>query len=213
MFIKKSIEINPFELIFILVGTFLFALLSFKFVEVPCRNKARVSTKGIIFLSVFPFLVFLIYGSYLHKTEGLRDVKMSFLPPQKVELFEKFESEKATRRVFVKQMINGAERPFSDSGKLNLLFIGDSVSEDLYVASKIAKKLTSTLDIRRLEFDDECAKHIVTNGRELNHRIPEFCSDTLKKIQKFNFISKCRYNYYCSGLAVKCSLLRKSHKV
>ena len=111
---------------------------------------------------------------------------MSFLPPQKVELFDKFEIEKAARRVFVKQMINGAERPFSESGKLNLLIIGDSVSEDLYVASKMSKKLTSTLDIRRLEFDDECAKHIVTNGRELNHRIPEFCSDTLKKYRNSN---------------------------
>ena len=50
----------------------------------------------------------------------------------------------------------------------------------------MSKKLTSTLDIRRLEFDDECAKHIVTNGRELNHRIPEFCSDTLKKYRNSN---------------------------
>ena len=98
---------------------------------------------------------------------------MSFLPPQKVELYEEFESEKATRRVFVKQMINGAERPFSDSGKLNLLFVGLCVRRSLCCKQNF-EKLTSNLDIRRLEFDDECAKHIVTNGRELNHRIPEF---------------------------------------
>ena len=178
---QNSIETSFFELSIIIASTFVFAFLSFRFVEHPFRNKTIVSTKVMLYLSVSFFLVFLIYGSYLHKTEGLREIKLSFLPPQNITIIKKFESEKSARRAFVEQMLYGAERPFSDSGKLNLLFIGDSVSEDLYVVSKISKKFIATLDIRRLEFDDECAKHIVTNGRELNHRIPELCSETLKR--------------------------------
>lgn len=58
---------------------------------------------------------------------------------------------------------------FNDDNKLKVLFVGDSLSVDLFVASSLSSDLAKTVQFKQADFDDECAKNLVTNSYEINH--------------------------------------------
>ena len=60
---QNSIEINLVSICLILVSTFFIAILSYRYVERPFRNKELVSTKALIYFSILPLLIFLLYGA------------------------------------------------------------------------------------------------------------------------------------------------------
>jgi peptidoglycan/LPS O-acetylase OafA/YrhL len=182
---QRSTDIDIVGKIYIVGATFLLAVLSFKFIERPFRTKGKVSAKVILTFIIVPLLVFIAYGTYLHNTYGLKELKMSFLSPKTVQYFNALEQEREIRKDLWSRLLSEAEIPFDEGAKLNFLFIGDSLSEDLYVVSKMSKNLESLISFRRVAFDESCAKHIVTGGREINHG-GNFCADSIEKYLKSN---------------------------
>ena len=180
---QSSIDINLVAKIYIVGVTFLLAVLSFKYIERPFRTKGKVSAKFILSFTIVPLVVFIAYGAYLHNTFGLRELKMSFLSPKTVQYLDVLEQEVKKREEVWGRLLSEAEIPFDNTAKLNFLFIGDSLSEDLYVVSKMSKKLVSIITSRRVAFDEYCAKHIVTGGRETNID-GNFCADSIEKYLK-----------------------------
>jgi hypothetical protein len=98
------------------------------------------------------------------------------------------EKEKELRKILWADILEEAERPFDISKKPNVLFIGDSLSLDLYVVSKMSETLDPLISFRRLAFDDECAKHLATGGNEINHN-GSFCAESLKSYLKSDLFS------------------------
>lgn len=180
---KTSIDISFSLTICIIGATFLFSALSFRYVESPFRTKCKISTKALSYFAILPLIVFIIYGFYLHNTQGLRAIKMSFLSLNVTKYLDALDDEKIKRKELWAQLLGEAEKPFNNTDKLKFLFIGDSLSEDLFVVTKTSKKLDSLITPRRLAFDDECAKHIVTKGREVNHN-GKLCADSISSYLK-----------------------------
>ena len=182
---QHSIEINLAETISIVGITFLLAVLSFKYIERPFRTKGKVSAKAMLPFAISPIIVFMAYGIYLHNTDGLRELKMSFLSPKTAQYFDALEQEIKNRQEVWHRLLSEAEIPFHNTDKLNFLFIGDSLSSDLYVVSKMSKKLESLISSRRVAFDEDCAKHLATGGREINAD-GNFCADSMENYLKLD---------------------------
>lgn len=180
---QNSIDTNLAEKICIAGITFLIATLSYKYIEYPFRIKKKISSKNILYFTIFPLIIFISYGAYLQHSFGLKKLKMSSLSPKTIQYLDILEQETKMRKEIWNKLLSKAEIPFGKTAKQNFLFIGDSLSEDLYVVSKMSKKLESTITSRRLAFDEECAKHIVTNGREINHG-GNFCADSIESYLK-----------------------------
>jgi peptidoglycan/LPS O-acetylase OafA/YrhL len=185
---QSSIEIELVTKFYIVGITFLLAVLSFYYIERPFRAKGNVSARGILTFAILPLVVFIAYGAYLHNTYGLRELKLSLLSPKTVQYLTAVEQESKLRKMLWTRLLSEAELPFDNTDKPNVLFIGDSLSEDLYVVSRMSQKLEPLITSRRLAFDDECAKHIVTGGRETNHN-GSFCADSLKSYLKLDLFN------------------------
>ena len=167
--LQDEIEIKLYDSILITVLVLFTAFLSFKYIERPFRDKNKYSSKTVLYFSIVPLIGFIVAGLYLHKSEGLKELKMSRVPSQTAEHLNLIDLEKNKRAELWANLLVDAEAPFSNLAKTKTLFIGDSVSEDLYVVSVNSKKIQSVIESRRLPFDDECAKHISTGGLEVNH--------------------------------------------
>lgn len=176
---QNSIDINLAAKFFIVGVNFFLALISFKYVEAPFRTKEKVSAKIILLFAFLPLVVFTTYGAYLHNTSGLRELKLSLLSPKTVWYIEALEQEIELRRELWGRLKSESEIPFDNTAKLNFLFIGDSVSEDLYVVSKMSQTLEPLISSRRVAFDESCAKHLVTKGTETNND-GNFCAVSIK---------------------------------
>ena len=176
--LQNEIEISLLSKIIITAFTIFLAILSLKYVERPFRNKGKFSSKTIFYCSIVPLIIFIFIGYYLHKSEGLRQFKMSLLPPQMVKYLDFLDAEIMSRKKLWQDLLREAEAPYNNTKKIRLLFIGDSLSQDLYVVSMNSKLIESLVDSRRLAFDVECVKHIATRKLEVNHD-QKLCKNTI----------------------------------
>ena len=160
----------PNSLAFLLIlATFLIAFFSYRVIESPFRNKEIISRKALLYFSGLPLILYFAYGGYLHFSEGLRDMKRSSLGPESRIAFERLEDTMREGGAFRERALKDAMNQYGENKKVKLLLIGDSLSEDLFVASSLDEQIKSTFDIRQMAFDDECAKNLVTDSNEMNH--------------------------------------------
>ena len=154
-----------------LIVTFLLATISYKFVETPFRNRDIFSNRSILLLTVLLMSVFLSFGAVVHLTDGLRDYKLSNMKPEAQILFNKFGlAQKEREEIWGRELKNSSSN-FDENNKLKILFVGDSLSEELLVASSLSKNITENAQLRRFDFDDECVKNLVTNGNEIGRNL------------------------------------------
>ena len=152
-----------------LITTFIFAVISYKFVETPFRDRATFSKKSIIILSVLLIISFLLLGLIFHFTDGLRNYKLSKMRPETKILFTKFESTRKERLDLWDKIIRNSRFNFGSTSKIKILFVGDSLSQDLLVASALSENITEKTELRQFDFDDECVKYLKTNGNEIGN--------------------------------------------
>ena len=159
----------PLTVLSILI-TFLMAMISFRFIETPFKNHSIYSNKFITFSSLFIIISFLILGGIFHFSNGMRSYTISKMEPNTKLLFMKYELTKKNREEIWENLTRNSGVDFEKSNKLKILFVGDSLSEDLMVASRSSKYITDKAEIRRIDFDDECIKNLITNGSEIGNR-------------------------------------------
>ena len=148
---------------------FLMAAISHRFIELPFKNRLIFSNRLFIIYTVTFMSYFLILGSYFYLSEGALSYKLSKMPPEASILFKKFESTKKNRDEIWGKLLKNSGSDFPKNSKLKILFVGDSISEDLFVSSQLSKEIVNKADLRRFDFDDECIKNLVTNGNEIGH--------------------------------------------
>jgi len=166
---NSSIDFSSTERIAIVIFTLAVGYLSYRFVELPFRKKNGFSSRAVLLLSIIPFFVFGAYGIFMHSSYGLKDIKFSLLSPQVKTIMARLEDQQLKRSKLWEEELKFAANSFPNDSKLRILILGDSLSEDLYVASSKSASISQIANVRRLAFDDECAKNIITNGSEINH--------------------------------------------
>ncbi len=179
---KSSIDLSIAERTVIVLSTLVMAYFSYKFVELPFRQKNHISRRVVFASSIIPVLVFGFYGILMQSTQALNDIKLSFLTPQAKNLMEKLSEQQIKRSNLWEKELKLAEYAYPNDSKFRILFLGDSLSQDLYVVSKQSQAISEIAHVRRLDFDKDCAKNIVTNGKEVSHN-QKHCSESF--IQTF----------------------------
>ncbi len=141
------------------------ALVSYFCVEKPLRHIE--ASKSVYLFSSFVLIAIFAFGGYLlHKTDGLKQWKLEALSPELSSFVIDSTAEIYERRQIKYNVIPTAKIPFNeelDSHKV--LILGDSKSEDLYVA--IATNYAGTkYQFRWLYYDDV----------EMNNEFPKWSS-------------------------------------
>ena len=175
---KFNDDISIFAKLVIMILTFAMAFFSYRYIERPFRREGGISRKFLLLFSLIPLLIFCLYGILMHASEGLKDLKISFLTPQAKKLMLKLNEQQIERAIFWVNQLKVAEKPFPKDSKYKILLLGDSLSEDLFVVGSSSISISQVANFRRLAFDDECAKNIITNGTEVNHNLI-LCSESL----------------------------------
>ena len=159
--------LSLYQIALCLVATFFMAVISYRFVETPFRNQIFISNKSFIFLVIFLTFLFLALGTFFHFTKGLHEFKVSQMKPQTKILYTKFE--KAVNDRKEKVNIKNQYLDFDLSNKTKILFVGDSISEDLLDASLLSKEIMKKAQLRRFALDDKCIKNFALDKNEINN--------------------------------------------
>lgn len=164
-----------------LIAILILSTLSYKYVELPFRDRSAVSNRAVLIFAGTIAAVFALLGAVLNSTEGLKEWKLSLMPSEARVAFEQLAAEKTKRAATWEAALKSASTDFYSDNRLKILFVGDSVSEDLFVAGSLSDNLIKKAQLRRLEFDDECMKNLVTGGNEIGrNQLP--CNDEKKRL-------------------------------
>ena len=190
--IARIISYKPLsvtEIIYCLLITYLFAAISYKYIEIKFQNPRIYSDST--FISIFSALLFLLItsGVIIYKSNGLRDFKFHLMNENSIKMYSRIEHGAENRRNLWQKSERYAGTSFEENSKLKVLFVGDSLSEDLYMEAQSSKYISEKLQIRKFDFDDECAKNISTRAREIGHdQIP--CSEKIKAFKESSLLKQ-----------------------
>lgn len=136
------------------------AALSYRYLESPIKN-GGISLK-IFYPSILSVIAVLIsFGGYVTFTNGLRTYQFSKMNLVSAESFKRLEDAKQERHDLWEGMMNQSATPFSSAKGRKILFLGDSMSEDLYISSIERQKTTQDhSQYKRLKLDDACFRFL-----------------------------------------------------
>jgi peptidoglycan/LPS O-acetylase OafA/YrhL len=161
-------ELDNLRIIACLLLIFFLANISYYLVEIPFRSISIKFNKLIIYILI-PFIIFLVFGFTMHYMNGMRDLKISKMSDRNRGIAFALESSIGARKIFWDKYLNDSQLDFeNDTHKIRVLYVGDSLSEDLFVASSLNDNLVNRLQIRRIDLDDECIKDIESYSARIN---------------------------------------------
>lgn len=185
----------------------LLSILSYNLIEQPFRNRQKISSRGMLYVTFVPLLVFFSIGMSFHFSAGLKSIKLRSLSPEVSLIVDRIDQAKRDRNKFWEKQLDGSEETFPVTSKMKVLFLGDSLSEDLFVVTKTSDKLSAIIEPRRLALDDECAKHLVTKRAEINHN-RELCSISLKKYYASELFEDAQWFVIAAGWLSNANYLK-----
>ena len=132
---------------------FLFSYLSWRFIEMPFRNKARFSKNDIFKISII--------GIFIFSTSSLAIHFMSYTSIGKLQMKHGFIYNVDIEAIKKKALNYTAELSVENSSdfvttKQKILILGDSIADDFLAAIKISEKLIGKYEVRHLNYDDLC---------------------------------------------------------
>ncbi len=143
-----------------LVACLLLAAASYSLLELPIK-KGDVTSKVFYSCTLSIIILLIGFGAYLTITNGLRDYKFSKMDIASATLFKQLEVAKQGRHAMWEGVIDQSSTPFLPKKGRKILFLGDSMSEDLYITSLDHQKKSHDLNqYKRLKLDDACFKFI-----------------------------------------------------
>ena len=155
VFTKMAVsnELHIFHLASIVVGIIFISFLTWRYIETPFRNSTIVSSRSIVTLSAFGFLVFAIFGlgisSMNYKNIGLLQLKKGMIYELNYDALKQ-ESIDLTKRYGYEDLSDFT------SSKVRLLILGDSIADDFTSSIRISEKLSDVFEVRHLNYDDLC---------------------------------------------------------
>jgi len=138
------------------------AMLSYRFVEQPFRSR-RIGRAGIFSFSLAGLIGLFALGYAGHVHDGFKLHIFSRIDASQRHLLIDLHREFAARQQLWSNLLSTSDRPFEPDGPVRkLLILGDSKSEDWYVAYAV-NPFDKGLQVRRLRLDDACMDSAVSS--------------------------------------------------
>ena len=149
---------EPNAILYAVLIAFIFPIsyLSYKYIETPFRNKAKVGRKSIFVLSLCGIMLFALLGYYGYRSNGFVEYKLAQIPESSQHLLVDIQKERGARSKVWAPMLSESSRPFDKDRKTSVLILGDSVSEDLFVALSIDSNTFSDFSVRHFRLESSC---------------------------------------------------------
>lgn len=162
-----------------LLSTLLLAAISHALIEKPIR-KGRLSPKVFYSWILIISITLLSIGAYLTITNGLKSYKFSRMNLESAASFNSLESAQKSRHQLWNEKLEQSTRPFNSIKGHKVLFLGDSISEDLYIASASSINASDPTQYRRLKLDDQCFKYLNSDISKIQSG--NSCRDQISKL-------------------------------
>ena len=136
--------------------TLLLGLLSWRYIEIPFRN-AEVISRATLTVSLCGMMIAMSLFSYTGlKTQGFFDVKVGLVDVAWQEKVIDRDNEIRIREELLNSLVEAARKPYMDEETKNILVLGDSLSEDVFMAVSANQILFPKSEFRRFRLDDVC---------------------------------------------------------
>ena len=149
-----------------LVLTALLGYLSWRYVEIPFRNAETVPKAAFIAFSLITIIVLSLFSYTGLKTQGFFDVKVDLVSESWRGKIIDRDKEIAKREELLKALSQQASEPYFDKSSKNILILGDSLSEDIFMAVSANESLFPRSEFRRFRLDDICMSYLAQNTIE-----------------------------------------------
>lgn len=168
----------------LLIASFPLAYLSWRFVEIPFRDRRRVSVLAVWAVAGSFTIAAIAIGIAGTLSWGFYDAKLRSVAPEMRRFVIDRPRELERRTPIWDAALAEGARPFGPAlpgGRI--LILGDSKAEDLNVATRMQPALFGNLSIREVALDDPCmAGFAATLERRSNH--PDSPGDCLDQVRK-----------------------------
>lgn len=135
--------------------------ISWRWVEKPART-VRLNLPVLASAVSVVAVCFVAVGYMGHRTDGFMSYKLDQLDPRYRKYVIDRNSELALRKASWDRYVAQADTAFpAGDGRARVLILGDSKSEDLYLALMMNEELFSSSVFRRMRLDDECMRDLV----------------------------------------------------
>ncbi|MBU3683015.1 MAG: acyltransferase [Phycisphaerales bacterium] len=176
--LRFGLELSPVAIAACLVVIGLLSALSYRLVEVPFRARGTVSARALVASMLMVGLALVAFGIAARQTNGFWEAKIAQMSPAGRDALAALQAATDERAALWKQLLARSDRDF-DAGELRrVLFVGDSLSEDLFVAASLAACGDPGMQFRRIPLDNECIES-QSSGRTGVDGVP--CSEEMRR--------------------------------
>jgi hypothetical protein len=176
--LRFGLDLSPVVIAACLVVIGLLSALSYRLVEVPFRNRGTVSTRTLAASILMLGLVLGAFGIAARRTNGFWEAKIAQMSPAGRDALAALRAAAAERAALWTQLLERSDRDFDAGEHGRVLFVGDSLSEDLFVAASLAGCGDPGLQFRRIPLDSECIES-QSSGRTGVDGVP--CSEEMRR--------------------------------
>jgi len=140
--------------------TLLLGFLSWRYIEIPFRN-VEVISRATLIGSLSAMMIVMVLFSYAGlKSQGFFDIKVGLVNLAWREKIIDRENEIKLREVLLNSLEEAAHKPYLDEETKNILVLGDSLSEDIFMAASVNQILFPKSEFRRFSLDDVCMSYL-----------------------------------------------------
>lgn len=184
--------------------TLVLAMLSWRYIEQPFRDRSAVSRGTVFALSAAGMVAFVGLGFIGHRfSDQITSLRLRSVDPAVRSQYRTRESLVADRNAFVARFLPEAGNDFSTNpATRKILILGDSVSEDLYSALIVNSELFPGIEFRRLMLDEPCmqaAADLVTTGALPTVIDEKTCRVSLERLRDGTLLGSADVIVLCSN--------------
>jgi peptidoglycan/LPS O-acetylase OafA/YrhL len=148
-------SLDVFQNLICLILIIALSLFSYRYIEKPFRSK-KLALSSRFYIGIFCIIVlFGAFGLSTQTTNGFNDYKLAQMPEQKARMIERLTEESKKRGELAAEYDLVRLNEFENDGRKRILFVGDSVSGDLYAAAA-ASPIEKIAEIRSVGLHEEC---------------------------------------------------------
>lgn len=188
--LRLGLELDPAAIVAALLATGLLAMVSYRFVEVPFRDRAAVSVRSVAVCCGVLACLLVAFGLASRSTGGFLEMKLARMSPAGREALQSLRESGSARGVLWDRLLASAAEDFAPGDACRVLVVGDSLSEDLFVVGSLSPCGSPPMEFRRIALDDECIESQAF-GRKGVGDVP--CAEEMRRFRESSLVrdSEC----------------------
>lgn len=179
--LRFGLELSPVAIASSLAVIGLLSALSYLLIEVPFRNRGTVSARALVASMLVTGLALGGFGFAARQTSGFWEAKVAQMSPAGRDALKALQEAASERAALWNRLLERSDRDFEQSDGGRVLFVGDSISEDLFVAASLSGCGQPALQFRRIPLDNECIES-QASGRTGVNGVP--CAEEMRRFRE-----------------------------